>query len=505
MEIRGDTSIVIDAPLEWRAVAAVASGQPLALSGAAWTRVEHAAAIVRALVTDGVRAYGVTTGVGALSDTVVGRTQQRQLSRNLLMSHAAGVGTPLDADRVRSIMAVQVNAYALGRSGIRPAVVDALLGLLNRDLVPVVPSAGSVGYLTHAAHIGLVLIGEGQAWRDGVMLAGTDALSSIGQAALVLEAKEGLSLVNGTPCATGLAATALARAECLLGAADIVAALTCEALGATTAAFAPDVLAVRLSPGLQAVGGVLRALLAGSTLADRFAGTRTQDALSLRAIPHVHGAARDVFAAACATVDRELASVTDNPFVAGTPEHPRVHSEAHAVAPALGQAMDGLGIAIAQVAAMAERRVDRLVNPLVSPLPPFLAGEAGVGSGFMIAQYTAAGLVAENRRLAAPASLDGGITSGLQEDFLAHPTAAATKLHTLLDNAEQVLGIELMAAAEAHRHLGVAGRPAPGTAALLVRLHEETPRFRDDRPLSDLLLRGRDHVRGGLGATLPLA
>ena len=488
--------LAIDAPLDWRGVAAVARGRPLTLTDAAWSRVEHAHRLVRSIVDQGLRAYGVNTGVGALADTIVDPPLQRRLSKNLIMSHAAGVGAPLEAEAVRAIMAVQVNTFSRGRSGVRPAVVRALLGLLGAGAIPQVPSRGSVGYLVHAAHIGLVLIGEGEATLGGRTMPGDAALAAIGQAPLVLEAKEGLSLVNGTPCATGLAALALARCETLLHAADAVAALTLEALGADTTAFAADVLAVRVSPGLQAAGAALRCLLAGSRLTGRFAG-RTQDALSLRAIPHVHGAARDAFAFAAAVVDRELASVTDNPIVSGTPDRPIVQSEAHAVAPALAHAADSLGIALAQVAAMSERRLDRLVNPLVSGLPPFLAAEPGVASGYMIAQYTAAALVGENRRLAAPASLDGGLTSALQEDFLAHGTAAAQKLHALLDNAEQILGIELVAAADAHRHLGRATDTAPGTATALDRVAARVAPYRDDRPLAGLIAAGRDLVRAG--------
>lgn len=490
--------VVIDDPLCWRAVADVAAGAGLALSAAAWGRVAAASRIVSAIADSGIRAYGVNTGVGALADTAVPRPLQRQLSRNLLMSHACGVGTPLDGPAVRAIIAVQVNNYAHGRSGVRPAVVQALLGLIAAGCVPEVPARGSVGYLTHMAHIGLVLIGEGRAILDGRTLTGSAALGAIGQEPLVLEAKEGLSLVNGTPCATGLACLALARAERLLVAADAVAAMSLEVLGIQTAPFDEAVLAVRRSDGLQASGRALRAHLAGSDILARAAGRRTQDALSLRAVPHVHGAVRDGFAVAAAVVDRELASVTDNPMVSGTPDAPVVSSEAHAVAPALGLALDGLAIAVAQLAAMAERRLDRLVNPLVSGLPPFLAADPGAGSGYMIAQYTAAALAAENRRLAAPASLDGGVTSGLQEDFLAHPTAAATKLLAVLDNAERILGIELLAAADAHDLRPEAGARAPGTAALQAQIRATAPVYRDDRPLADHLSCGRDLVAAGL-------
>lgn len=491
-------TITLDNALGWRDVAAVARGSALALSPAAWTRIANANTLVAAIVERGIRAYGVNTGVGALSDTVVDRPQQRRLSRNLLMSHACGVGEPLGAEAVRAIIAAEINNFAHGRSGVRTEVVAALAGLLEHGIVPEVPARGSVGYLTHAAHIGLVLIGEGRAVIGSETVAGSDALATAGLAPLVLEAKEGLSLVNGTPCSTGLACLALARTERLLQVADAVAALSLEALGAQMAAFEAEVLAARVSPGLEASGIAIRTFLTGSRIIQAARGARTQDALSLRAVPHVHGAARDTFENACTVVDRELQSVTDNPILFGTSEAPVVSSEAHAVAPALAHAMDSLAIAVAQVASMAERRLDRLVNPLVSRLPPFLAADAGSCSGYMIAQYTAAALVGDNRRLAAPASLDGGITSALQEDFLAHPTAAATKIQTIIDNCERILGIELLAAVDAGDLRGDAADCAPGTAALRAQVRAVAAPYRDDRPMADHLARGFDLVRGGL-------
>ena len=491
---RTDATVAIDTTLDWREVARVAAGAELVLSAAAVQRIAHARGIVEAILERGIRAYGINTGVGALSDTVVDQDSQRRFSRNLMMSHACGVGAPLPAEEVRAIIATQVNNYAHGRSGVRPATVTAMLGLLAGGVVPEVPGRGSVGYLTHMAHIGLVLIGEGFARIGDERMTGAQALARIGQAPLVLEAKEGLSLVNGSPCATGLAALALVRAERLLDWADAIAALTLEALGAQMTAFYESVLAARSSPGLVAVGRSLRHRLAGSGLIERALGVRTQDALSLRAIPHVHGAARDVLATTADVVNRELAAVTDNPIVSGTPDDPHVHSEAHAVAPALGQALDALGVAVAQVAAMAERRLDRLINPLVSGLPPFLALDPGTGSGFMIAQYTAVGLVNENRRLAAPASLDGGITSGLQEDFLAHATAASTKCLSIIDNAAQVFGIEYLAAADAQDALAGTASRAEGTEAVHAHLRAAIARYGDDRPLSGEMIRARDLI-----------
>lgn len=487
--------IRLETALDWRALAAVADGATLSVSGAALERVATAGRIVSAIVESGVRAYGVNTGVGALADTVVDRPSQSRLSRNIVLSHACGVGPLLDSHEVRAIIAAQINNFSHGQSGVRPAIVELLQVFLREDCIPEVPSKGSAGYLSHNAHIALVLIGEGRAKLKGKAVSGAEALKALGVDPLVLQAKEGLSLVNGTACSTGLGSVALARAERLLDWADAIAALTIEALGGQMTAFDAVVLGLRKSAGIEKVGEVLRDRLAGSGLIDAAKGVRTQDALSLRAVPHTHGAGWDVFAFAGKVVDQELASVTDNPAVSGTPEAPVVSSEAHAVAPALGQALDCLAVAVAQISMMSERRIDRLVNPLVSGLPAFLAVDPGAGSGFMIAQYTAAALAAENRRLGAPASLDGGITSALQEDFLGHPTAAANKLLAVIDNAEQILGIEFAAAAQAHDFKAAVAERAFGTDALYRHIRANMPTYADDRPLGWDLEKARDLLR----------
>lgn len=478
-------TITIDTVLGWRDVARVAEGESLSLSASTWDRVADASRIVERIVETGVRAYGINTGVGALSDTVVDRASQSRLSRNIILSHACGVGELLAPREVRAVIAAQIANFAHGHSGIRPEIVRHLVTFLEKDCIPDVPSKGSAGYLTHNAHTALVLIGEGSARVAGERMSGREALGRIGLDPLVLGAKEGLSLVNGTACATGLSSVALGRAELLLDWADAVAALTLEAAGCQMAAFDEAVLALRPSRGIATVGASLRKRLAGSGLVAAAIGKRTQDALSLRSVPHAHGAARDVFDNSARVVDQELASVTDNPAVSGTPENPVVSSEAHAVAPALGQAADSLAIALAQIAAMSERRMDRLVNPLVSGLPAFLASDAGSNSGFMIAQYTAAALSNENRRLAAPAATDGGLTSGLQEDFLAHPTAAANKLLAIIDNAEYILAIELMAAAQAHEFLASTATRAAGTDRIYRLVREHVAHYADDRPLNN--------------------
>lgn len=477
-------SVLIEGPLDWHDLARVADGAKLTLADPARAAIAEARAIVEAIVAKGIRGYGINTGVGALSDVTVDRPKQQALSRNILMSHACGVGAPLGVAETRAIMAAQIANFAHGRSGIRLQTVDALLILLNADILPVLPSRGSVGYLTHAAAIGLVLIGEGAAQQRGETISGAQALQRAGLNPLILEAKEGLSLVNGTVCATGLAAVALGRLERLLDWADAAAAMSYENLGAQDNAFAAETLELRTSPGLRQVGARLRQLLDGSPALAVAAGRRTQDPLSLRAVPQIHGAVRDVLAQLGATLNLELSSVTDNPAIGGNVESPRVLSQAHAVGAALGLGMDSLAVAAAELAAIAERRIDRLVNPLVSGLPAFLAAESGVASGFMIAQYTAAALVAENRQLAAPASLSGGITSALQEDILVHPTPAATKALAVIDNLQTILVIELLAAAQAYDCQPVQHGRAPATDVLYQSVRTYVPRYEDDRPLN---------------------
>ena len=478
-------SILLDGCLSSLQVAQIGAGTALLLSDDAQRRIRAAHLLVESIVEHGVRAYGVNTGVGALCDAVIPASKQAELSRNIVMSHAVGVGPALEPDAVRAILAAAVNNFAHGYSGVRPAVVEALLALLSHDCVPEVPAYGSVGYLTHMAHVALVLLGSGAARCRGRRLSGAEALQAMGRAPLVLEAKEGLSLVNGTPCATGLSAMALQRIACLLDWADLIAAMTFENLRGQIAVFDAAALSLRASAGVTHVGERLRRTLSGSGILRHSAGRRTQDPLSLRAVPQVHGAVRDQHSQAARIVDDELKSVTDNPVVVGTAAQPRAHSGANAVGAALGLSADSLGTAVAQLAAMSERRVDRRVNPLVSNLPAFLAAGDGAGSGFMIAQYTAVSLAADNRRLAAPASLDGGVTSGLQEDHLSHATPSALKLLKIIDNAQVILAIELLAAAQAYELQPDASARAARTEALYRRVRAEIPHYADDRPLGD--------------------
>jgi len=493
--------ITRQAPLTLTEIARIAEGETLFLAPNVWEELASARLIVDAVVAGRIPAYGINTGVGALVDTPIGADSLAVLSRNLVMSHACAIGEPLPKPWVRAILAAQINNLAHGVSGIAPDTVALMLGLLERDCVPVVPRQGSVGYLAHMAHIALVLIGEGEAVFDGERLTGAAALARAGLSPVVLGAKEGLSLINGSPCATGLGCVAMARAARLLNVVDAVAAMSFVALGGNSAAFEEAAMNLRVCEGLRQSASNLRGWLADwAKCDDAFGASRLQDALSLRSIPHVHGAARVALAQSAKVVSDELASVTDNPAVLGTPDAPRVVSQAHAIAPALAMALDSAGVALAHLGMISERRLDRLVNPLVSGLPKFLAGEFGVESGFMIAQYSAAALVGENRRLAAPASLDGGVTSGLQEDYLAHPTAAALKLLVLAENTERILGIEMAAAAQAIdlAGLGTAGTTPPRVARLHAEVRKTIPLFSDDRPLASLLDEAAHLIRRGL-------
>ena len=474
---------VSDTPLGWQGVAAIAGGAQVALSANALGRMTHARRLVEVIITRRLRCYGVNTGVGALCDVLVDEAQQSALSHNIIMSHACGVGEPLSRHETRAIMACAINNFAHGRSGVRPVVVERLAALLNADLVPIVPRGGSIGYLTHMAHIALVLIGAGEVHRHDRALSGREALAKLGVAPLVLEAKEGLSLVNGTPCATGLACIALERMHRLLEWADVVAAMSFENLGHHPQSWSPQALQFRDSKAIAATGERLTTLLNGSGILG-VASVRTQDGMSLRAVPHVHGAAREFLATITDVVERELRSATDNPLVAGTLEAPAVHTGAHAIGTALALAMDTLAITTAKVAASAERRIDRLVNPLVSGLPAFLTQSAGVTSGFMVAQCTALALVGENRRLAAPASLDGGVSSALQEDEIPHATPCALKAIEVIGNLETILAIELLAAAQAYEFQDKALARAPATDAVYRRLRETIAAYADDRPLA---------------------
>ncbi|WP_213875638.1 histidine ammonia-lyase [Pseudomonas sp. dw_358] len=476
--------VIGDALLRWQDVVAVARhGAVLELSEAAWARIDNAQAIVQRIVASGERAYGVNTGLGALCNVSLQDEQLSQLSRNTLLSHACGVGKPLTDEQARAIICAAVVNFSQGRSGLHRRVVEGLLAFLNLGVTPQVPSQGSVGYLTHMAHIGVGLLGVGMVSYRGQVVPASQALAEAHLEPVQVGAKDGLCLVNGTPCMTGLSCLALDDAQRLSQWADVIGAMSFEALRGQIDAFDPQIIALKPHPGMQVVGENLRALLAGSEVIDSSRGIRTQDALSIRSIPQVHGAARDQLAHAARQIETELNSATDNPLLLGTPEDYRVVSQANPHGQSVAFAADLLAIAVAEIGAIAERRLDRLINPQVSGLPAFLVSQPGVNSGMMIVQYVAASLCAENRQLAQPAVVDNYVTSGLQEDHLSMGTNASLKLHRALENCTQILAIEYLLAAQAFEFLKAQGFGVGTTAAWqLIRLH--IPPYDQDRWLA---------------------
>jgi histidine ammonia-lyase len=448
-------------------VCAVArDGARVELAPASVAAMDTSRAIVEGIERDERPVYGVSTGFGALATTFIAPQRRTELQHALVRSHAAGVGPPMPREVVRAMLLLRARSLAMGRSGVRPAVAQALVDLLNHDITPWVPEHGSLGAsgdLAPLAHCGLVLMGEG--WvlaRDGgpgeagggTRRAGGEALRAAGLAPLRLAAKEGLALVNGTDGMLGMLVLAVADAQHLFTMADVTAALAIEAMLGTDRPFQAELHALRPHPGQAASAANLTRLLCDSAIMDSHRDDlehAVQDAYSMRCAPQVAGAARDTLAFASSVARRELASVVDNPVVlpegAGREGGCGVESTGNFHGAPLGFAADFLAIAAAEVGAISERRVDRLLDVCRSrDLPPFLTPDPGVNSGLMIAQYTAAGLVAENRRLASPASVDSLPTSGMQEDHVSMGWSAAVKLRRVLDNLTDLLAVELLAA-----------------------------------------------------------
>jgi histidine ammonia-lyase len=416
------------------------------LSDDAVAAMRTSRAIVDDIERSGRPVYGVSTGFGALANTFIAPERRAELQHALIRSHAAGIGAPMPREVVRAMILLRVRSLALGRSGVRPLVAQALVDLLNADITPWVPEHGSLGAsgdLAPLAHCALVLMGEG--WvlgKDGTRVSALEA----GVHPIELSAKEGLALINGTDGMLGMLLLAISDAAHLFTMADVTAALSIEAMLGSERPFRPELHAIRPHPGQAVSAANIHRLLQRSSIMDSHRDDlvhAVQDAYSMRCAPQVAGAARDTLGFVVEVADRELRSVVDNPVV--LPDG-RVESTGNFHGAPLGFAADFLAIAAAEVGAIAERRVDRLLDVTRSrELPPFLTPDAGVNSGLMIAQYTAAGIVAENRRLASPASVDSLPTSGMQEDHVSMGWAAARKLRTVLDNLTSLLAVELLA------------------------------------------------------------
>jgi histidine ammonia-lyase len=485
--------VILDgSPLSVGDVGAVARGvAEVAVAPSVAGRMAPARAVVDRIVAEGATVYGITTGFGALASVRVSPAEARQLQQSLVLSHAAGMGPAVEPDVVRAMMLLRARTLAAGVSGVRPLLVEGLVALLRAGVTPVVPELGSLGAsgdLAPLAHVGAVLCGEGEAVDStGRQMTGAQALAAAGLAPVVLEAKEGLALLNGTEGMLAHLCLALADLDRLLKTADVACSMTVEALLGTDAAYAPELQALRPHPGQATSAANLRRLLAGSAIVASHGPSdhAVQDAYSLRCAPQVHGAARDVVTFAREVAKRELASVTDNPvvLVEGDGGQGRVASTGNFHGQPLAFAADFCAIALADLAAISERRTDRLMDPARSQgLPAFLAVDAGVNSGFMLAHYTAAAAVNRLRTSSAPASVDSISTSGGQEDHVSMGWNAARKLFGSLRDAARVLAVEILCAAQALELRKLS--PSPETQAVLQRLRAEVAPMAVDRFLA---------------------
>ncbi|MEO8246676.1 MAG: histidine ammonia-lyase [Chloroflexota bacterium] len=470
--------------------------RPVALAPEAAKRMRASRAVIDGIVAAGTTAYGVTTGFGDLADVRIEPPQTAELQRNLVRSHAAGVGTPLPDEVVRAMLLLRANTLAVGLSGVRVAVAELLIDMLNAAVHPVIPSRGSVGAsgdLAPLAHLALVLIGEGEATVDGAGPAGGgEALARAGLQPLVLEAKEGLALLNGTQLMAGIGCLALADAQRLVLTADVVGVMSLEAMLGTGAAFDEGLVAARPHPGQVAAAAHLRAMLHGSGIWASHAADslhRVQDAYSLRCMPQVHGAVRDALDHLAGVLAVEINAATDNPLVfPADVEHPegRVISGGNFHGEPVAIALDLAKIAVTEVASISERRAARLVDAHLSGLPPFLAERPGIESGLMIAQYTAAALVNELQTLAHPASIDTIPTSANQEDHVSMGATAALHLREVLDRATSVLAIEALCAARG-LDLRLPLHPGPRLAAAQAAIRDRVAPLTGDRsPAPDI-------------------
>lgn len=453
----------------------------VSLSPAAIEKMNRSREPVERLAAGDEPIYAVNTGVGLLADVRIERGEIEQLQVNVVRSHSTGVGPPMSREVVRAMMLIRANVLAKGFSGIRPLIAERLCDFLNRGVTPVVPEQGSVGAsgdLAPLAHIALLLIGEGEAQVGDEVLSGGEALSRAGIQPVRLQAKEGISLINGTQAMLAIGCLEVEAVQRLADSADVAGALTLDALRGTPRAFDPRIHEARPHPGQRECAARLVRFLEGSEIRQsHITCRRVQDAYSLRCIPQVHGAVRDTLAEARRVFAIELNSATDNPLVFGE----EILSGGNFHGEPLAFQLDFLAVALAALAGISERRVDRLVNPALNEdLPPFLAGHAGLESGFMMLQVTAAALVGENRVLAHPASTGSITTSGNKEDFVSMGMAGALKLQRVVRNTRAVLAIEALAAARALDLLAPL-RSSPLLEKVRARIRAVSPPITGDR------------------------
>jgi len=462
------------------------------------SRIQSSRDVVETAIREERVVYGVNTGFGELAHVSINKEDLARLQVNLIRSHSAGVGLPFSREVVRGILLLRANALAKGFSGIRQEVIETLLEMLNNDVTPLVPQQGSVGSsgdLAPLAHMALVLIGEGDAYYGGKLIKGKDALQKAGIKPVVLQAKEGVALINGTQPMSAVGVLAVYDALRLIGDASIAASMSLEALRGTRVAADERIHSLRPHEGQSDVARALREILRDSEINQSHADCgKVQDAYSLRCIPQVLGASLDAIRYAYSVLETEINSATDNPLVFG--DDGVVLSGGNFHGQPIALAMDFLGIAISEIANISERRINRLVNPHLSDLPAFLTTEGGLESGMMIAQYTAAALVSENKVLAHPASVDSIPTSGDQEDHVSMGTIAARKASNILENAQNVIAIEYMCACQGIDYLAPLKPSEPLQKAHSV-IRKIVSKLEDDRPLTPDITKIQELVASG--------
>lgn len=457
-------------------------GAKVVLSEELKEKINRSRQLVEKMIEQKRVVYGITTGFGKFATVTIGPEDTRALQHNLIVSHAVGVGNPLPEETVRAMMLLRAYSLSRGYSGIRLTTIQALLDALNAGIHPVVPEKGSLGSsgdLAPLSHMILPLLGLGEAFYKGKRISGQEALQAVGLKPIVLEAKEGLALNNGTQCMTAVAALVIADGEKLVHAANVIAALTMEALNGMPSAFDPRIHQIRNHPGQIETAATMLHLLEGSEYTAPKDHPRVQDAYALRCIAQVHGPIKEALAYAKQVVEREINGVTDNPLIFLDTEEAISGGNFHGEPIAL--ALDFLGIAFSELANIAERRLERLVNPALSNgLPAFLTTRGGVNSGFMIVQYSAAALVSENKILAHPASVDSIPSSANQEDHVSMGTIAARKAAQIVDHATHVLAMELLAACQGIDLRGPK-RLGKGTESTYRKLRNRVAMLEEDR------------------------
>src|SRR5271154_3136344 len=466
----------------------IVDGAPAEIAPVAREKMNASRAVIERLIESDTAVYGVNTGFGKMASTRISRDEIRELQLNLVRSHACGVGAPLSEDATRAMLALRANAIAKGFSGVRSVVAETLVAMLNHGVHPVIPSQGSVGAsgdLAPLAHLAQIAIGEGRAIFQGRAMTGAEAMRAAGIAPLVLEAKEGLALLNGTQAMLALAALALREAGIAVDTADVAAALSLDALRGSPAAFDARIAGVRPHPGQAITARNIERLNRGSEIRESHRSPdkdpRVQDPYSLRCAPQVHGAVRDAFAQIRATLAIELNSATDNPLVFA--DSGDVVSGGNFHGQPLAMAADQLAVALATLGGISERRIEQMTNPQTSQLPAFLVREAGLNSGFMILQVTAAALASEMKALAVPHSVDSIPTSANQEDYVSMGMGAARRLEPMLANLKNILAIELLAACQGIDFLSPL-RPGPETRRAYDIVRAISQRVDADRSLA---------------------